>query len=791
MVRKIYTLSLLTIVGTMLMLTTARAQMLSGDFMLHAVLDGGNVDLSWSAPEMFSVEYYLVYRAQVGVMDSSLNASYSLIDSTTATEYTDTTAPPPNTLFVYLVKAYNSTGQVRLSALAKVFVNFGDYHRDHVTITSTPPTDATVDSLYTYQVTAVSSDSTAVLQYHLGEHPPLMTIDSTGLISWTPLERGWREVEVIVASSKGGHAGQEYTVRVAGLDGKIAGIVTDTLGHPIPHTIVRLYQRNLMTAIPLMTPIAIEPFDYWATTDSTGHYLIRHVDAGRYLVRATPTNPNYLPEWYNNVESILNATPIVVSDTSSHVADFALHNRFFNLPKYVISGIVVDTLGNPVRGAWVVFARAGFVFNEAREDQEEWESGEDFRDFFRDAVHDIHEDHDFSLEGHSPYVYKTFVDSTGAYRDTLPEGNYVIFARAVGYYRTFYNNERGILNADIMKLVSDTTGINFTLIHYPPIALGEISGSVIDSVGSVSVASRLIAFRDIWNYRDTLKMHVAGVYFTDADSTGAYDFNDLPPGYYRILALPLGGYAPSFYSLTGPTVRWKDATAIQVNGNSTSGANIYVMPLPDSASGFTSIGGSVKISGSAASRGSGSLATLGVGGALVYATDANGNIAGYGVTDQTGSYTIAGLAPGSYNVFTDAVGYTSTGSSASSPSYDGNGNPAPSTTNFTVTPETPTAVEQNVVVPVNYSLEQNYPNPFNPTTQIAFSIPQTEHVTVTVFNILGQQMATLVDGNLGSGAHIITWNAKNENGELLPSGVYFYRLSTPGFTAVKKMLLLK
>ncbi|MCL5021714.1 MAG: T9SS type A sorting domain-containing protein, partial [Bacteroidetes bacterium] len=131
------------------------------------------------------------------------------------------------------------------------------------------------------------------------------------------------------------------------------------------------------------------------------------------------------------------------------------------------------------------------------------------------------------------------------------------------------------------------------------------------------------------------------------------------------------------------------------------------------------------------------------------------------------------------------------GSPTSSPTCSSTGAPTYFSTNLSVTPETPTAITAKPVQPTGFALDQNYPNPFNPTTQIAFSIPAQMHVSVTIFNILGEKVATLVNANLSAGEHLLTWNALNQNGEMMPTGVYFYRLSTPTFTAVKKMLLLK
>jgi len=88
--------------------------------------------------------------------------------------------------------------------------------------------------------------------------------------------------------------------------------------------------------------------------------------------------------------------------------------------------------------------------------------------------------------------------------------------------------------------------------------------------------------------------------------------------------------------------------------------------------------------------------------------------------------------------------------------------------------------------PLVYKLEQNYPNPFNPSTKIEFALPKQSAVDIKVFNVLGQEVATLVQETLGAGNHAVTFNAKN-----LASGLYFYRITAGQFTSVKKMMLLK
>ena len=90
------------------------------------------------------------------------------------------------------------------------------------------------------------------------------------------------------------------------------------------------------------------------------------------------------------------------------------------------------------------------------------------------------------------------------------------------------------------------------------------------------------------------------------------------------------------------------------------------------------------------------------------------------------------------------------------------------------------------VTPDNYTLSQNYPNPFNPSTTINFSIPNSEFVTLKVYNILGSEVATLVNENLASGAYRFNFDARN-----LASGVYLYELNAGNFREIKKMNLLK
>jgi hypothetical protein len=89
-------------------------------------------------------------------------------------------------------------------------------------------------------------------------------------------------------------------------------------------------------------------------------------------------------------------------------------------------------------------------------------------------------------------------------------------------------------------------------------------------------------------------------------------------------------------------------------------------------------------------------------------------------------------------------------------------------------------------LPHDFFLGQNYPNPFNPSTTIEFSVPRSTFVTLKVFNLLGQEIATLAAQEFKAGSYRVDWNAS-----VAPSGVYFYRLSAVSFVETKKMLLLR
>jgi hypothetical protein len=98
----------------------------------------------------------------------------------------------------------------------------------------------------------------------------------------------------------------------------------------------------------------------------------------------------------------------------------------------------------------------------------------------------------------------------------------------------------------------------------------------------------------------------------------------------------------------------------------------------------------------------------------------------------------------------------------------------------------PTSIRELDLIADKFELSQNYPNPFNPTTNVAFTIPMSGLVSLKVYNVLGEEVTTLINQEMKKGSYQVDFNASN-----ISSGVYFYTLKVGNFNATKKMLLLK
>ena len=94
-------------------------------------------------------------------------------------------------------------------------------------------------------------------------------------------------------------------------------------------------------------------------------------------------------------------------------------------------------------------------------------------------------------------------------------------------------------------------------------------------------------------------------------------------------------------------------------------------------------------------------------------------------------------------------------------------------------------------MPYEFTLHQNYPNPFNPVTQIRYDLPEKSNVTLLIYDNLGREVATLLNGELEPGYHSVMWNGQNKMGQAVRAGMYFYSIQAGALRQTKKIVLIK
>lgn len=312
----------------------------------------------------------------------------------------------------------------------------------------------------------------------------------------------------------------------------------------------------------------------------------------------------------------------------------------------------------------------------------------------------------------------------------------------------------------------------------PPFA---VSGKVLNPDGSPVTSGYVKALRYNWSSDVIAVLDSAGI-----QPNGDYILPNLPIDTINIMAYPndaeeniqLPPFVPSYYTGTNQgTIYWRNSRSLFVNGNLFE-RNIYVLRTFGSG-GVQHIGGGVFTAPPNIN---------GLRGAIVYAMTGN-EFKGFGISKTGGPYTVNQLPPGSYTMICDRFGYRDAQRSVTIGNYNLD------TINFYL-------IHINLIgitpisssVPSNYSLEQNYPNPFNPLTRFKIGIPVESQVQITVYDMIGREIETLVNSELPPGSYSIEWN-----GTKYSSGIYFYRITAQAtmdnlgltFNDVKKMILVK
>lgn len=335
------------------------------------------------------------------------------------------------------------------------------------------------------------------------------------------------------------------------------------------------------------------------------------------------------------------------------------------------------------------------------------------------------------------------------------------------YLPQYYKNKKTLQEADKLVITGNLADINFTP-EKRPILNNSISGQVKDSA-SVGVTGSVVALRiSDSKYRD-VKTSVL------TDSLGKYFIGNLIPGKYLLQVIPKPGYMPVFYRYDGKLVYDRRfADTISVTETSVLNNMDFLVKKIVKVKGLGIISGFIKDPNG-----------KGINGAMSYILDGKGEFASYAISDGNGQYYAEGLTSGSYCVTAEMFEYKESSKEFVDLNTDSGINPV---INFTIQPQSVTSVNGNVsaAVPMEYSLKQNYPNPFNPTTTIGYSIPKNGNVTLKVYNILGKEIATLVNEEKSAGNYSVKFNAKD-----IPSGLYLYTLTAGSYTETKKLVVLK
>ncbi|MFQ5706197.1 MAG: carboxypeptidase regulatory-like domain-containing protein [bacterium] len=466
-----------------------------------------------------------------------------------------------------------------------------------------------------------------------------------------------------------------------------------------------------------------------AETDDQGNYTIENLPAGKYIVRAVAEG--YLPEFFEEKARKDEATILAIEDNTQLTGiDFTLEMGGS------ISGQVASALDSlPIADALV----------------QVWEADSDFH-------------------------RRAYTNDDGAYTvKGLRTGSYVVQVIAEGFFSEFFDNVRNRDEATLVEVVSpnDTSGIDFFLEPFAE-TKGTIAGRVTSEKDEAAILGALV----IAVSPEDLFPHI-----TFTGPRGNYHLTNLNPGKYFVFSWAFG-FIGEFYD-DAKVFREADPVFVEA-GSVTDGINFALTPLH--RPGLHTIRGQVR----SAETGDP------IAGVLVHGQIEN-DVQVNAVTNSDGNFLLADVPAGTYKIRATGIGYADGyfgGSSVDNAATVavGNGQDAQNI-NLNLDRDEITDVESedgSASVPEKFALLQNYPNPFNPETSINYQLPKNSPVTLKIYNILGQEIRTLIDKKQAPGTYSVKWDGKDNFGRPVASGIYIYQLKAGDNTKLsRRMLMIK
>lgn len=645
--------------------------------------------------------------------------------------------------YQFYVTAYNRDGESKPSQIVTLRVTLGDTAtKPTIKIETTPPTTASFDKEYIYQLRAWASNGGA-LRYKLVQppfgapymEPTGMTVDANGLVRWTPTAnhlpgRYGAAVLVYLASDESVTAMQPWmftlgsTNACASLFGKVIDAVD---GHPLPTGKVAAW---LIGSTP--DPNGGVASEVFATEFKDGQYAMK-VPQGTYILRADA--PGYTGVWFQNAYSADQAQRVPVSCNTDVMASFVMKPSGDTVypTTYVIKGHVSSAAnGTPVQ-AYVQFIA---------------------RDLQSSVGANTDQNGDYSV---------TLTSPSGYVAQAVPADN--------KYLAQYFDRTGNISAASVVTAKYQGAPVDFPLEARQPDYNGYFSGRVMGADGALLYA-KVAAFR--LPIKDPANVWTNFVASTVSDSMGFYSFSNLPDGRYIAMAYPAyDQYVPGYYADGGSAVlEWKDASPITLNVR-----RFYdiILPRRQGTKGIASLSGSVFAQTGATKSGARISGRQPVAGATVYAVDAGGYVSDYAQTDVAGVFQLNQLGIGDYTIVVNKEGYD----------VEHRLMPFNAEKNAAVQTEfTLNAAVSSVTDPTGVSATTvTWPNPAGNDLFVQFAATGSAPARISLTNALGTVVLTK-QANAGAGSARL-------NVSTLPAGAYLLQVQSGEITTTTTVRVVR